>query len=153
MPMLHLICGLPGSGKTNLARKLEVEKRALRMCPDEWMDPLYGTMTQAELDSRRDPVERMQWILTEKLLKLGVDVILEWGFWGRQERANIRTKAAALGATVKLHYLNVSRAELSRRIAARNTNLPPGTFHVSQEQLDLWWGWFEVPTVEELESL
>jgi len=33
--ILHLICGLPGSGKTTLAKKLEREHTAIRLCPDE----------------------------------------------------------------------------------------------------------------------
>jgi len=34
---LHLICGLPGSGKTTLSKKIEAETGAIRFCPDEWI--------------------------------------------------------------------------------------------------------------------
>ena len=33
MPMLHLICGLPCAGKTTLAKQLERDVPALRLCP------------------------------------------------------------------------------------------------------------------------
>ena len=32
-----LLCGLPGSGKTTLARKLAEEPHAVRLSPDEWL--------------------------------------------------------------------------------------------------------------------
>jgi predicted kinase len=39
---LVLIVGLPGAGKTTLARRLEVERAALRFTPDEWMKAMLA---------------------------------------------------------------------------------------------------------------
>jgi broad-specificity NMP kinase len=39
-PKLALMCGLPGSGKTTLARKLAAEIPAIRLCADEWQAAL-----------------------------------------------------------------------------------------------------------------
>ncbi|MEY2425139.1 MAG: hypothetical protein QOI61_711, partial [Actinomycetota bacterium] len=33
---LVVICGLPGSGKTTLAKELEQSMPAVRFCPDDW---------------------------------------------------------------------------------------------------------------------
>jgi predicted kinase len=59
-------------------------------------------------------------------------------------------RAAALGAHSNICFLDVPQEELSARLAARNADLPPGTFHVTQEQLDLWASWFKPPTLDEL---
>lgn len=151
MATLFLICGLPGSGKTTLAKQLEQTQPALRLCPDEWIASLLqDAADQEELDRLRDPVEAIQWEVAKRALVLGVDVVLEFGFWGRAERARFRVEAEALGAEVALHYLEVSRDELWARLQRRNANLPPATFAVSEAQLDLWWGWFEPPTADEL---
>lgn len=41
-PTLFLMVGLPATGKTTAARRLEVDRRALRLTKDEWMKALYG---------------------------------------------------------------------------------------------------------------
>src|SRR5699024_11969576 len=40
---LFLTVGLPGTGKTTAARRIESEHDALRLTKDEWMKALYGT--------------------------------------------------------------------------------------------------------------
>jgi hypothetical protein len=147
MPVLHLICGLPGSGKTTLARQLELDLPALRLAPDEWMARIVADGYD---DAKRAAVEAVQWEIAARALQLGIDVILENGFWSRSERDDFRARAAALGADTRLHFLDVPRDELLRRLALRNAALPEDTFRVNQAQLDLWLTWFEPPTPDEI---
>ena len=151
MATLVLICGLPGSGKTTLARQLERSLPALRLCPDEWIAAILADINdKLELDRLRSPIESLQWEVAKRALDLGVNVILEWGFWSKEERTRYRSEAEALGAQVQLRYLEVGRGQLWARISKRNANLPPGTFHITQDQLDLWWAWFQPPAADEL---
>jgi len=147
MALLHLICGLPCSGKSTLAKRLEQELPALRLTPDEWMARLVG---EGGDEKKREIVEAIQWEIALHAVKLGINVILENGFWSRSEREDLRARAAAFGVKVKLHFLNVPLEELHRRLVARNASLPPNTFRVTEEELNLWWTWFEPPTSEEL---
>ena len=41
-PTLFLTVGLPGTGKTTDARRIEAEQGALRLTKDEWVKALYG---------------------------------------------------------------------------------------------------------------
>ncbi len=150
MPTLYLICGLPGAGKTTLAKKLERTHNALRLSPDEWIAQILADANdRAELDRLRDPIEALQWEVAMRTLSLGANVILEWGFWAREERDGYRQKAEALGFTVETLYLKVSLEDLWERLSKRNANLPPGTFEITRERIDLWWTLFQEPDAEE----
>ncbi|GAA3652365.1 AAA family ATPase [Nonomuraea antimicrobica] len=141
---LTLICGLPGSGKTTLARRLAAEQPAVRLCPDEWMAHLGLDPYD---DPARDRLERQLWRHAHDLLRLGQDVILEYGFWSRAERDELRLAARTLGAQVELRYLTAPTEELCRRLEARSGW---GTVPVTRDQLERWATLFEAPDEAEL---
>ena len=147
MATLHLLVGLPGSGKTTRARQIEAAG-AVRLSPDEWMARIVGDGYDAE---RREAVHAMQWEIAQRLLTLGVDVVLEFGFFRRRERDAFKAGALSLGADVRIEFLKAPREELLRRLSLRNAKLPADTFPVSEEHLDLCISWFEPPTEDELE--
>jgi predicted kinase len=91
----------------------------------------------------REAVEEIQWDVAMRALDQGVDVILDWGFWSREERSRLREIAEAGGAQVEVIVLEASRAVLWERISRRNADLPPETFAITEEELDRWIGWWE----------
>ena len=152
MATLHLICGLPCAGKTTLALQLEQKQRALRLTPDEWHIRLFGAdIDDPAHDARHDLVESLLWEVAARVLALGVDVILDFGFWSRSEREDYRARAARLGASSELHVLNVPDEVLLARLAARNAQPPPGTFVIPEAKLKAWIALFQAPAQEELE--
>lgn len=141
------MCGLPGSGKSTIARRLEAEHGALRLLPDEWIARLN---LDPRDQNRRGEIERIQLEVAARALAKGCDVILEAGFWSRRERNEGRAIAEEAGARTKLIFLDVQLEELQRRIALRNENLPPNTFRVEPGELEGWLTQFERPTPDEL---
>lgn len=139
--------GLPGSGKTTLARRLEAKHRALRLTPDEWMHPLFGA---GESEGKRWVLEsELLWGVAARALSLGVSVVLDYGLWAREERDDFRARGEALGARVELVWLDLPREELWRRLEARNRNLPSHTFAVTRAELDGWWDLSQRPDPDE----
>ena len=97
-PILHLICGLPGSGKTVLANNIAASTGAFRFSPDEWIKDIWGDKAEAEGNRFRDQVEQLQWKFAKQALLRSADVVIEWGTWGRSEREKLRDEAQAIGA-------------------------------------------------------
>jgi predicted kinase len=141
---LIIVCGLPGSGKTTYAMDLEENLRAVRLAPDEWMTALAIDLYD---EDSRGKVEMLQWQFGQRLLELGLVVIIEWGTWAKSERDTLRLKARTLGAAVELHYLSAPVDVLFDRIQRRGREEPP----IGQDAMLRWLEIFQVPTSEEME--
>jgi predicted kinase len=144
---LVVVCGLPGSGKTTLACRLEDEHGAFRFCPDEWMHDFGIDLFDA---TARERIEQLQWRIAQRLLDLGGTVIIEWGTWTRAERDALRHGARALGAAVELHFLDAPVAVLWARVQKRDMELFAGRRTLTREDIDGYDTMFERPDAEEL---
>ncbi len=146
-PILFVLVGLPGSGKTTRARQLEEAHRAIRLTPDEWMIPLFG---ESEADGKRDILEGRLVALARQSLRAGATTVLDFGVWSKEERSALRAIAAAAGAECRLVYLPIDRAEQRRRLDKRAITEPNTTFAISDEELDSFDGYFVEPQSDEL---
>lgn len=146
---LFLMVGLPGTGKTTAAQRLEVEKQALRLTKDEWVKALYGL---ANPSSASDVIEGRLIAVGLRAIELGVNVVLDFGLWGRDERSALRQAAADLGAAVEMRFLELPQPEQRRRLDQRQADEPHTTWHMSDEELAAWADLFSIPTSGELDG-
>lgn len=146
-PTLFLICGLPGSGKTTLAKRLEQERQAVRLTPDEWLWALFGD-DRERADVNRPKIERLQWEVAARALAEGADVVLDWGFWSRAERDDYRRRASAHGARAEVRFLDATDKELSERLKGRAGE--PGVFRFATDEFAWWSKTFERPAPDEI---
>ena len=158
MPTLHLMVGLPCSGKTTVARALEAKYSALRLTTDEWHIRLFGDdfgdaddPGHERHNSRHQVLEALLWDLAARALVLGVDVILDFGCWTKSEREEFRARVHKLAADFRIHFTDASEEVLLERLAMRNAERPEGAFHIAEPELREWIGLFERPSKEELE--
>ncbi len=140
-----LVCGMPGAGKTTLARELEASLEAVRLCPDEWFLAMGLDPHDAR---RRRTVEREQWRQALRLAALGMTVVVEFGSWSRVERRRLREQARAIGADVELRLLDLPLEARWQRIRQRNAE--PGAVRISRDELVAFERWWQPPDAEEL---
>jgi predicted kinase len=131
-PLLMLFLGLPGSGKTTVARERARETGAIRFNTDEWMADLGVDFFDAMRDNLQDRLNE----LWQELLQHGQSVIVEDGVWRREERDEIRRRAKVLGATTEMHYMDVPFDELWRRLELRNSMATYGAAPITREVLE-----------------
>ncbi len=144
---LVLICGLPASGKSTLARRLAPKIPAIRLDKDGWVTQLGADVWDDEFRVR---LERQLWALTLELLALDQCVILEWGHWARGERDEKRLGARALGVGVELHYLNAPMEELIQRAERRNASGEWTASPMTRGHFEQWATGFQAPDEEEI---
>ena len=144
---LVLICGLPASGKTTLARQLADEIPAIRLDKDQWVTQLGLDVWDDDLRVR---VERQLWALTQELLAHGQSVILEWGHWARAERDAKRLGARSLGVGVELHYVDAPLDVIIERAQRRQESGEWTAAPMTRAHFEQWATVFQPPDEEEL---
>jgi predicted kinase len=144
---LVVITGLPGSGKTTLAKELATALPACRMCPDDWM---IAAGIDLWNEAARGRIEALQLTLSLDLLRAGSNVVIEWGTWERTERDALRDAARSVGASVELRYVTAEVDELCRRIVDRDLAGRWGSRSITRKELDEWVRIFQPPSDVEL---
>jgi predicted kinase/streptomycin 6-kinase len=146
---LILMVGLPGAGKTTRAKELATAHRALRLTPDEWMISLFD---RSQPDGKRDLLEGRLIAVALQTLRLGTNVVLDFGLWSRAERSALRWLATSAGASSQVIYQPVDKEVQLARIAHRQATAPHTTFPMTEADLDKWRTQFEEPDAAELSA-
>lgn len=102
MAAIHLICGFIGFGKTTYAKQLERDLPAVRFTHDEIMLKRYGRVPNG-FQEKYQLIDNYIKEEAAKLVKIGKNVILDYGFWSRETRAGYYQWAKNLTNDVYFH--------------------------------------------------
>jgi len=149
-PLAHIIIGFIGSGKTTFARKLEKETGAIRFTKDEWMVRLFGnTPPKDKFEEYDNKMASLATDMALKCLKAGISVIIDEGFWVKEQRDEIREKVKNVGAIPKIYYLEVPFEIMKARTLKRSENPPVDSFNIDEESFNQYWKFFQPPDKDE----
>ncbi|ATP96836.1 hypothetical protein C3D80_16375 [Cronobacter sakazakii] len=148
-PTVFMLHGFLGSGKTTFARHLEHKYTALRFTHDEWMQQLYGIdPPQANFADYAQRVFNVMEPLWTRCVELNNNVILDFGFWSREERVRVREIITAHNGQAVLCRLSCPDDIAWERIQKRNKT-PTNSLYIARETFDLLHERFEPLTPDE----
>src|SRR6266513_2466699 len=149
-PIVYLICGFIGAGKTTFAKKLEEKTGAVRITKDEWSIHFIGNDPTidgyAEWDTKIIELSRN---FAFQLVEKGIDVIIDEGFWEKETRVKMKKRIEALGAKEVLYYLDTPIETIRERVVGRNSNLTKDSFKINREMLDNYLKYWQAPSEDE----
>lgn len=136
-PTVHVLCGFIGAGKTTFAKKLEKKTGAVRITKDEWLIRLIGNDPTiegfADYDHRICGLSRD---VAFDLVGKGIDVIIDEGFWEKEQRDIIMQRVAESGAKGIMYFLHTPVETIRKRVEDRNARPSDDSFIISGEMLD-----------------
>jgi predicted kinase len=150
-PLVVMMCGVAGSGKTTFSQQLEKEG-FVRLSIDEEIWAVHG---RYGMDYSIEKIEEYKLEAENKLrnllIKLIMDkkqVVIDFSFWERAKRDQYKQLIENSGGKWKLIYIKVHPDDLRERIKIRNKRVDANAFPVTEEMLDSYLSGFEIPKDE-----
>ena len=152
-----LICGKICSGKSFYARSLLNRGHAVILSTDE---VTYDLIDNEQGEFYDHFAARVNLYLRKKaveIAKAGADVILDWGFWTKENRAEISSYLSARGVKYEWHYIDIDDERWKRNISERNARIERGEkgsdFYVDEGLLRKLNGLFVPPEADEMDVI
>ena len=154
MPKVILLCGKIASGKTTYANRLKKAGGTMLLSCDD----LLLTLFEGCLGDRHDDITarstRFFYSQAQELTNLGLNVVLDFGFWKKTDRSEALEYFKSRGIPVELHYIHIPEKDRLQRLAERNRLLkasPTWVYIIDEELLKVLDAKFEEPLPEEID--
>lgn len=155
MAKLLCICGKIGCGKTYYANRLKEQEHAVILSTDE---VTYDLTNNQQGEGYDEFARRVNLYLRKKAVEIvnaGCTVILDWGFWTKENRKEIKRYGENNGVLVEMHYIDIDYKTWFENIEKRNNEVISGnggsSFYVDEGLLNKVSSLFEVPEKEEID--
>jgi predicted kinase len=155
-PILNVIFGPCGAGKTTYAHTFARRDKAVAFILDDWMARMFGPdmPEPIEYDWMLERVARCEaqiWSVAAAVIGAGGSVILDIGLMRRADRARIREIAEATGLPLRFHFVDAPQEVRRARVAGRNVVRGENfAIEVSPDMFDFIEGVYEPPEPAEL---
>lgn len=155
MGKVYLICGKICSGKSYYAKSLKEKHNAVILSTDE---ATYDLIANEQGEFYDIFAQRVNDYLKKKaveICKAGANVILDWGFWTKDNRIDISSYLQSCDISYEWHYIDVDDDTWNRNIEERNKRIEEGNggsdFYVDEGLLNKLLSMFEIPDKAEMD--
>ena len=156
MPKVILICGKICCGKSTYAEKIRTENNAVLLSVDEIMLAIFGQHAGDKHDEYCDNLQKYLFEKSLEIIKIGRDVILDWGFWQKEKRDFAKEFYRQREIPCELHYIDVSGEAWRQRLEKRNSAVSAGktnAYYVDENLAEKFNSIFEPPNEDEIDKL
>lgn len=150
-PLVVMMCGVAGSGKTTFSQQLE-KQGFVRLSIDEEIWATHGRygldFPMGKIEEYKKEAERKLRHLLVKLIHDKEQVVIDFSFWQRAKRDQYKQLIEESGGKWKLIYLKVHPDDLRKRLKLRNKRFDANAFPINEEILNSYLLGFETPKGE-----
>ncbi len=155
MAKVIAICGKICSGKSYYAQQLKVKENAVILSTDEATFDLIENEQGKFYNIFADRVNKYLMKKAAEFVAVGCNVILDWGFWTKEERTDTTKYFKNHGVDVEWHYIDTEQSRWKALIEERNAKVKSGNggsdFYVNEGLLNKMLSKFEEPAREEID--
>ena len=155
MAKVIAVCGKICSGKSYYAKQLKEKINAVILSTDE---ATFDLINNEQSEFYNIFAKRVKIYLAKKaveIVKAGCNVILDWGFWTKQERREITDYFSEQGIDVQWHYIDIDDGRWHQLIEKRNIKIKEensgSDFYIDQGLMDKLLSEFEKPSKSEMD--
>ena len=155
MAKVVAICGKICSGKSYYANQIKDKENAVILSTDE---ATYDLIDNAQGDFYNAFAERVNKYLMKKAVEIvnaGCNVILDWGFWAKEDRKAATKYFHQFGIDIEWHYLDIEFSRWQQLIKKRNAKIQNGNggsdFYVNEGLMEKLLSKFEEPKRDEID--
>lgn len=151
-PVVYLLCGLPGSGKTSYADNLVNEKGLTKISIDDELISRFGVVgsdypCEQHRENKKEVMKNVK-EQTANHVRSGISLVLDFGVWRKSDRDYFRSLVEENGGKLKLVYFKANKDLLIKRLKIRNVKENGAQMSVDESGLDVAFAVFEEPSGE-----
>ena len=123
MATIHIMHGFIGFGKTTTAKKIAKEHSAVRLEIDGFMAKLFGRNPISDgFWHYSEPIKDLIWDIAKETINNGTDVVIDHGFWTKQQRQDVWKRAKQITPNVVFHVIKCDMEVAKARAISRTLN-------------------------------
>lgn len=154
MAKVIAICGKICSGKSYYANQMKDKENAVILSTDEATYDLIDNEQGEYYNVFAEKVNKYLLKKAAEIVNAGCNVILDWGFWTKEDRKATTKFFHQFGIDVEWHYVDIEPSRWQQLIKKRNTKIQNGIggsdFYVDEGLMKKLLSKFEVPKRDEI---